>query len=200
MRKEKCKHIHFDRGNIHHKCYKQQQLSLGHIIIFSPLLELLKSSSWFTANQPEILLLLPLTQKGHEMEFAGTHNNWDAIAREKEPAIERKFLCGIRKRREGGKEEESWSSLFSLSLSLSLFFLAQSPPEPVFQRVSPCRTSETPAHQNLCFRGWGFRAYVVCTLSISYLLLFFFSFFFFFFFFQFCDVYEPWVDSLFLKF
>ncbi len=106
----------FDRGTIHHKCYKQQQLSLGHIIIiFSPLLELLKSSSWFTANQPEILLLL--TQKGHEIKFADTHKNWDAIAREKEPATERKFLCGNnRKRREGEKEEESWSSLFSLSL------------------------------------------------------------------------------------
>jgi hypothetical protein len=131
------------------------------------LLELLKSSSWFTANHPEILLPL-LTQKRHEMEFADTRNNWDAIAREKEPAIERKSLCGNRKRREGEKEEESWSSLFSLSL-LSCTVSTRTgvsegeplqnlrntrTPEPVFQRVRV-------------------QSDVVCTLSISYLFFFF---------------------------
>jgi hypothetical protein len=52
-------------------------------------------------------------------------------------------------REEKAKRKQYPEALFSLSL----FFLAQSPPEPVFQRVNPCRTSETQAHQNLCFSG-----------------------------------------------
>jgi hypothetical protein len=52
--------------------------------------------------------------------------------------------------------------------SRSLFFLAQSPPEPVFQRVNPCRTSETTSKPEPVFQR--VRVERVCTMYPEHLV------------------------------